>query len=103
MRIWTELLPTPPSTVDDDFFDLGGQSLHLVHFLQRTYEVYGIDLSVVELFADEFSAARTATAIDRAVVEEAEMRDLLDGLESLPAEAVDTLLAETRERPWPAS
>lgn len=64
LQWWAELLPTTPTSVDDDFFDLGGESLHLVRFLQRVYDSYGLELLVTELFAEPFTAARTAALID---------------------------------------
>jgi acyl carrier protein len=65
MRWWSEILPTAPSGLDDDFFDLGGESLHLVRFLQRVQDSYGLELPVTELFAEPFTAARTAALIDQ--------------------------------------
>lgn len=64
MRWWSEILPAAPSSPYDDFFDLGGESLHLVRFLQRVYDAYGFELPVTELFAEPFTAARTAALID---------------------------------------
>lgn len=64
LRWWSELLPTAPTSVDDDFFDLGGESMHLVRFLQRVYDTYGWELPVTELFAEPFTAARTAALLD---------------------------------------
>jgi Phosphopantetheine attachment site len=65
MRWWSDILPSPPGTAEDDFFDLGGQSLHLVQFLQLVYEHYHVELPVAELFGDPFTASRTALAIER--------------------------------------
>lgn len=70
LRMWAGILPVAPASVEDDFFDLGGQSLHLVQFLQRAYGEFSVDLPVTNLFEDRFTAARTAAEIDRAVAEE---------------------------------
>lgn len=67
LRAWAELLSSQPVSPGDDFFDLGGQSLQLVHFLQFVHDRFGIELEVVELFQAGFTAANTAVAIDRAV------------------------------------
>jgi acyl carrier protein len=69
MRWWSEILPVPPASIDDDFFDLGGQSLHLVQFLLRVHDRYHVELPVSELFGEPFTAARTAAAIERAAAE----------------------------------
>ena len=105
-QIWTEILPAAPQTVDDDFFDLGGQSLHLVLFLQQIYERHGVDLPVAELFTREFSVRRTAQAVHRLLgapgaggAEAVDVGDdLLDRLAALPPEEADALLAELRQR-----
>lgn len=97
MEIWSSLLPTPPSTVDDDFFDLGGQSLHLVHLQQRIHELYRIELPLADMFADVFSAARTAAAVERAVAAEEAMSELAERLEGMSPEKVDALIADTAQ------
>ena len=83
LAMWATILPVAPGP-DDDFFDVGGQSLHLVQFLQRVYQVYGVDLDVTELFADDFTARRTAAAIARALDADAAVDDLIDRLTDLP-------------------
>lgn len=65
--MWTDILHTPPAGPDDDFFDLGGQSLDLVRLLAAVRTGYGVDLPVDELFADDFTVAATARAIERAL------------------------------------
>lgn len=66
LAMWATILPVAAGP-DDDFFDVGGQSLHLVQFLQQVHRVYGVDLDVTELFADDLTAGRAAAAIARAV------------------------------------
>ncbi|MEU4244966.1 acyl carrier protein [Actinoplanes sp. NPDC026619] len=66
LAMWAGILPAAPRP-DDDFFDAGGQSLHLVQFLQQVYQRYGVDLEVTELFADELTASRAAAVINRAM------------------------------------
>jgi hypothetical protein len=96
LAMWAAILPVAPGA-DDDFFDSGGQSLHLVQFLQRVYQVYGVDLDVTELFADDFTARRTAAAIGRALATHAEVDDLIDRLADLPEHEVRALVAERDE------
>lgn len=93
LAMWAAILPVAPGP-DDDFFDVGGQSLHLVQFLQRVHQVYGVDLDVTELFADDFTAGRTAAAIARALDADAEVDALIDRLSQLPEHEVRALLSE---------
>ncbi|GAA1737673.1 acyl carrier protein [Luedemannella helvata] len=66
-RIWTEigLRPTGP---DDDFFDLGGQSLNLVQFLARVHDRYGVELPVDLLFEADLTVASAAGHLREAVL-----------------------------------
>ncbi len=65
--MWTDVLGVTPASTDDDFFDLGGQSLNLMRFLQEVWQRYGVELDVAELFAEPVTVAATARAIDRAM------------------------------------
>jgi amino acid adenylation domain-containing protein len=49
-QIWRELLGLSRVGVNDNFFDLGGHSLLLVQAQNKIKQVFGRDLSVVELF-----------------------------------------------------
>ncbi|MER7275111.1 phosphopantetheine-binding protein [Dactylosporangium sp. NPDC000244] len=72
-RIWTEL-GLKPTSAEDDFFDLGGESLVLVGFLARVQAEMGLELAVDELFEEDLTVAAAARAITRAALAE------LDGL-----------------------
>ncbi|GAA3269224.1 hypothetical protein Dvina_06025 [Dactylosporangium vinaceum] len=63
-RIWTDL-GLRPATVEDDFFDLGGESLVLVGFLARVQAEMGLELPVDELFDEDLTVAAAARAIER--------------------------------------
>ncbi|MGI5239043.1 phosphopantetheine-binding protein [Dactylosporangium sp. CA-139066] len=102
VRMWTEILPNPPRADDDDFFDLGGQSLHLVSFLQRVHAEWGVELPVTDLFADAFTAVRAASAISRQLAEGPDADDLAERLAALPDEAALAVLAELAD-PLPES
>jgi acyl carrier protein len=48
--IWREVLGTPAIRGDDDFFELGGNSLTAVELMSRIKEVFGVQLSVIVMF-----------------------------------------------------
>ncbi|MGI5212811.1 phosphopantetheine-binding protein [Plantactinospora sp. CA-290183] len=66
VRIWTTILGVTPTSGDADFFDLGGQSLGLVRFLQEVWDLYQVEVDIADLFEDDFTVAASARAIDRA-------------------------------------
>jgi acyl carrier protein len=67
-EIWAEVLRAEPGD-DDDFFDLGGDSLAMVKALFLVEERLGIELSVDELFADSFTFGSSVEAVAAAVLE----------------------------------
>ena len=48
--IWTELLKVEHVGAEDDFFDLGGQSLVAIRAVSRIRDVFGVDLPLRNLF-----------------------------------------------------
>jgi acyl transferase domain-containing protein/thioesterase domain-containing protein len=48
--MWSELLGVAEVGLDDDFFELGGQSLLAVRFFHRIERRYGLDLPIATLF-----------------------------------------------------
>jgi acyl carrier protein len=65
-RIWTEVLRVVPE-YDDDFFELGGDSLAMVNVLFLVEERFGTELSVEELFAESFTFGAGISAITQAL------------------------------------
>ncbi len=70
-RLWAETLGLDEVGADDDFFDLGGDSLQATHLVGRIHARYGIELGVPTLFASptiraiaSIVAARPAAALD---------------------------------------
>ena len=56
-RIWAEIISSGPIGPDDNFFDVGGTSMHLVEVHRRMVaELGATDLAMVELF--EFPTPR---------------------------------------------
>jgi hypothetical protein len=71
LRIWAGR-GLPATSVDADYFVLGGQSLTLVAFLARVQETMGVEVPVDALFETDLTVAAAARAITQAQ---------LDGLE----------------------
>lgn len=47
--LWTELLEVEPVWRDDDFFALGGHSLMVVRLVSRLRDVFGVDLTMMQV------------------------------------------------------
>jgi amino acid adenylation domain-containing protein len=96
---WQSLLGVRNVGRHDNFFELGGHSLLATQFLLRIRGMFDVDLSLVTLFEEP-----TVEAIARAVVEAlldnastAEVGLLMDGIETLSDEEVESLLAIENE------
>lgn len=50
-QLWESVLAVAPIGVDDDFFDLGGESLHAFALISRVQRDFGVALSPRDLFA----------------------------------------------------
>jgi len=61
--IWRELLVVENIGINDDFFDLGGQSLVAIKAVSRVWEVFGVDLQLRSLF-ERPTVAGLAEVID---------------------------------------
>jgi amino acid adenylation domain-containing protein len=64
VRIWEDVLPIAPIGVDDDFLELGGDSLRASQVLVRVQRDLGASLSPIDLFecANVAAMARVVTA-----------------------------------------
>jgi amino acid adenylation domain-containing protein len=49
-ELWAEVLEMPEADLDDDFFELGGDSLSAVQLLSRVYERFLVNISLTEFF-----------------------------------------------------
>jgi acyl carrier protein len=95
-RIWTDL-GLRPTSVDDDFFALGGQSLTLVRFLARVQEEFGLELPVDALFETDLTVAamaRLVTTTRLASVDADDLARALAELDGMSEEDLAALLAE---------
>ncbi len=64
-ELWSDLLGVEHIGIDDDFFQLGGHSLLVAKLAARVRQVFGVELSMVEVFHKPTVAA-LAAAIDEA-------------------------------------
>jgi acyl carrier protein len=64
-RIWEEVLAIAPVGVDDDFFDLGGASLHAFAVIARVQQAFGITLSPRDLLGGGTVGAMAALVAGR--------------------------------------
>ncbi|MBT2417102.1 amino acid adenylation domain-containing protein, partial [Streptomyces sp. ISL-24] len=69
--IWGEVLGVERFGVEDNFFDLGGDSIRSIQVISRIRELFVIDLPARALF-DNPTVADLATAIEAQVIAEAE-------------------------------
>ena len=86
-RVWSEVLGLPLLGRDDDFFAVGGHSLHAVRVASRLRAAAGIDIPVRVLFTHP-TLAGLATAVEDLVLAE---------IEQLTDEEAGRLLAEQGE------
>ncbi|HCY86382.1 MAG TPA: hypothetical protein DHV36_14700 [Desulfobacteraceae bacterium] len=96
-EIWSEIFSIEPISVDDNFFQLGGDSLMAIQLAARLREHFLVDVSVNNLF-EEPTIADLARKIPELQQENQEMiEDIsqkLDMLESLSDEEVKKMLEE---------
>ena len=50
LTLWREVLKQEPIDIDDDFFGLGGHSIHAIRLLARVRRVFGVEISIRTLF-----------------------------------------------------
>ncbi|NUT40209.1 MAG: acyl carrier protein [Thermoactinospora sp.] len=64
LRLWSEILGVEVTSADQDFYDLGGQSLAMVQFVAMVESEFGVELPIEVLFAEGLTAAEAALAIE---------------------------------------
>jgi len=65
-KLWEGVLRIGPLGVDDDYFDLGGDSLHAFALLSRVSAAFGVTLTPRELFTAGTIASMAALIEQRA-------------------------------------
>ncbi|HEY3497739.1 MAG TPA: SDR family oxidoreductase [Polyangiaceae bacterium] len=92
--IWTDVVGISPIGRDDDFFELGGNSLMMIHVGARIQDRFKVELCARDLFSSctvRQLASHVAPAADATVAE------LCRTLEALSADDLDQVLARYSE------
>jgi HAD-superfamily phosphatase, subfamily IIIC/FkbH-like domain len=101
LQIWSEILQRPCSSVNDNFFDLGGHSLLVVLLLMRIRETFDVELPVDVVYSGDLTVASLARAVEAhklGITDPEEYAELLAEIESLSEEeARDLLMQEDPE------
>lgn len=105
-ELWREELNLSQIRTEDSFFELGGDSLTAVRLVNRLREAFGVSLSVRTLFETP-TIPQLALALGVRLRQEGDTssrlaaqngsysaRELLDRIDQIPDEQVDTLLQE---------
>jgi acyl carrier protein len=97
-RIWDDILEFPPTSVHDNFHELGGHSLALVRFAARVRDEFGVELPIDALFTDAFTVASITQVIraHQSAPRDPEIEELLAELEQLSDAEVCALLENER-------
>lgn len=69
LEIWQSVLETPSIELDDDFLELGGDSLSAMMCISRVRKIFNYDLGIEEFFLDSATIRRFALIIDTAHTE----------------------------------
>ena len=64
LKIWKEILENPKITYEDNFFEIGGNSLYAMMLLKRIEAEFEIELAVADLF-DCQNVREVAAVVDR--------------------------------------
>lgn len=95
LQIWSEVLQRPCSSVNDNFFDLGGHSLLVVLLLMRIRETFDVELPVDVVYSGDLTVASLARAVEAhklGITDPEEYAELLAEIESLSEEQARALL-----------
>lgn len=96
-QLWAEVLEIDRVGVHDDFYALGGDSLLATRIISRAQETFQAEVPLKVLYADVFTIAKLAQAIETDQLEHAEEAEIavaLKELEGLSDEEVRAFLAE---------
>jgi acyl carrier protein len=96
VQVWADVLKLDQVGVDDNFFDLGGNSLLASQVISRVIKTFTIEIPIALLF-DSPTISKMAAVIDDhqgKFLRDKELANILDELESLPDEKAQQLAAK---------
>lgn len=64
LAIWKDILSQTEIDVDDNFLDLGGDSLSAMLCVSRVRNAFGVELFLEEFFMDDATVAQLSRIID---------------------------------------
>jgi NAD(P)-dependent dehydrogenase (short-subunit alcohol dehydrogenase family) len=91
--IWTDVVGIAPIGRDDDFFELGGSSLMMIHVGARIQDRFKVNLGARDLF----SSCTVRQLASHVAPGDATVAELCRTLEALSAEDLDAVLARYSE------
>ncbi|MFO7679635.1 MAG: SDR family NAD(P)-dependent oxidoreductase, partial [Chloroflexota bacterium] len=97
--LWEELLGIQNVGVQDDFFELGGQSLIAVRFFARLKKIYGLDLSLATLF-EAPTIAECAAIVVEELGEEILVETIPEPVEGTVPESPTAPPEKRKRREW---
>ena len=75
-RIWAEVLRVSRVGIDDDFFDLGGDSVKISQVVARIREAFDVEIPLPRLYSGARTVADLCAAICEQQASQVDARDL---------------------------
>jgi acyl carrier protein len=94
-KIWAEVLSLEPVGMDDNFFDLGGNSLTAMRVASGVLKHFQLEIPLQALF-DSPTIAQMAKAVEKNLgnrMTEPKLERLINEIERMPEEEAQRLLA----------
>jgi FkbH-like protein len=103
-QVWTQVLRIEPIGIQDNFFALGGHSLHVTQVISQIRQRYGVELPIPSFFETPTIAGLAQAITQYQVVDEEAGRidELLALIDRLSPEEVLDLLEKQAAAPRPA-
>ncbi len=93
-KLWQEILDFDKVSTDDNFLDLGGNSLLIIQLIAKIADVFYISLTFKEILSTKLTVAEQAVIIENALLEQtnSEMLDeLKKEVDNMPEEKIAEL------------
>lgn len=99
-KIWQEVLDLEPIGVEDNLFELGGESIKAIQILSRMREEFEVDIPMSVLFEGALTVAGLAVAVEESLlsgIDEDLIAEELKAIENLSDEEIEELLKAENE------